>query len=932
MLESKPISKRLIVRALIEFLVLTTVLVATGYFVYNKMDSMLIESLKESVGQQSQSIAYALRERFQHKLDELQMRAELLQQHKKSADELLDIATNGTKTGRSKGILRQDSSVIAGSRLPNDIFQSVSNKLSTNEQVIDYFRGRGLVFAVSFELDGQTCIFYEMFNDEAVQNFYKMMSYNGKGTLIIATTYENWLLLSEGLYPELTTDDYPQYDPIRYAGYDEYIVNHSANFDDTWAEIEHAPLLQGESKTFFADNGVDAFFFFCTFISEEDNLVLSGYVEWDDVVVGIDYIYTIMQLSFLIVLALVFVVVIYMMRTRQAKYFEHEKVVADFANQAKSDFLSNMSHEIRTPINAIMGMDEMILRESKETTTLEYAHNLQNAARSLLSLINDILDFSKIEAGKMEIIPVEYHMSSMLNDLVNMVQARADKKGLKFIVKADKNIPSMLFGDEIRIKQVVTNMLTNAVKYTEKGSVTLKVGFDKIDDENINLCVSVIDTGIGIKQEDIAKLFSAFERIEEERNRTIEGTGLGMNITKQLLTMMGTTLEVSSVYGQGSTFSFKLLQPIVNPEPIGNFEEAYRRSLAQHQKYHERFIAPTAEILVVDDTVMNLTVVKGLLKQTQIKIDTALNGPDALQKVTKKRYDIIFLDHKMPGMDGIETLEKMETLPNNVNKNTTVISLTANAISGAREQYIAAGFKDYMTKPINMTQLENLLIKYLPQDKIKISDKPKEDLDTAQSDISQLPDWLNNIEGLNINKGVQHCGGEEAYLDVLGVFANSIASASKEIKAYYDNADWKNYTTKVHALKSTAKVVGAMELSERAKRLEDAGNSGYINEIQQDTESLLKLYTSYIDKLAPLIQNDSDDSDKPLIEPSELAEAYGAIRDVAASFDYDSLMFVFQSLDEYRLPDDEAERYKQIKEAADKLDWNKLLNLLNDPR
>ena len=191
---------------------------------------------------------------------------------------------------------------------------------------------------------------------------------------------------------------------------------------------------------------------------------------------------------------------------------------------------------------------------------------------------------------------------------------------------------------------------------------------------------------------------------------------------------------------------------------------------------------------------------------------------------------------------------------------------------------------------------------------------------------------MNNIEGLNINKGVQHCGGEEAYLDVLGVFANSIASASKEIKAYYDDADWKNYTTKVHALKSTAKVVGALELSERAKRLEDAGNSGYINEIQQDTESLLKLYTSYIDKLAPLIQNDSDDSDKPLIEPAELAEAYGAIRDVAASFDYDSLMFVFQSLDEYRLPDDEAERYKQIKEAADKLDWNKLLNLLNDPR
>ena len=497
---------------------------------------------------------------------------------------------------------------------------------------------------------------------------------------------------------------------------------------------------------------------------------------------------------------------------------------------------------------------------------------------------------------------------------------------MQFIVDADPELPTILFGDEIRIKQIVTNVLTNAVKYTEKGSVRLIVGYQKKAEDNILLRFSIKDTGIGIKEEDISKLFSAFERIEEKRNRNVEGTGLGMNITQRLLSMMNSKLEVDSVYGEGSTFSFAIEQKVMNWQPIGNFEESYRNSLKQHEEYHEKFTAPKARILVVDDTVMNLTVVKGLLKQTQIQIYTAESGYECLHLVTKHKYDIIFLDHRMPGIDGIETLQKMKVLPHNLNKETPVISLTANAVSGARAEYMKAGFQDYLTKPINAPALETMLIKYLPKEKVVIS---KETIESEQAAAEKaVPEWLKQVEGIDVFAGITHCGGVELYLEALTVFAQSVSTGSKEIENFFENEDWKNYTTKVHALKSSAKVVGAQELSDRAKRLEDAGNSGYINEIKECTPELLGLYKSYETKLAPLCKVEEDNSNKPLIDDVELAEAYETMKEIAASFDYDSLMFVIKSLDEYSLPESEAEKYNQLKEAAAKLDWEAINKLL----
>ena len=602
---------------------------------------------------------------------------------------------------------------------------------------------------------------------------------------------------------------------------------------------------------------------------------------------------------------------------------------AKAASIAKSQFLSSMSHEIRTPINAVLGMDEMILRETQEENTREYAQNIRAAGTTLLGLVNDILDFSKIEAGKMAIIPVEYAVSSLLNDLVNMIRQRAEKKGLQFHVEIPDDMPSILKGDEIRLRQVAVNILTNAVKYTEEGSVTLKLSYKKIGDNRIALTTAVKDTGIGIKKEDIAKLFHAFERIEEERNRTIEGTGLGMNITQKLLEMMGSRLEVESVYGEGSEFSYTVEQEVLNWSPMGNYEESYRRMMATQTAYKESFVAPDAKILVVDDTAMNLTVVRGLLKQTMVQVETVLSGYECLARAEKEHFDLIFLDHRMPGLDGIETLRRLQAMnkkENALNAHTPVVALTANAVSGAREEYIAAGFDDYLTKPIDSHKLEDMLRNMLPQEKVRAAGVvavPAED---------KLPDWLEYVVGLDPHKGVEHCGSVTAYMDALKVFAQSIESNAEEIQRYYDNGDWQNYTTKVHALKSTARVVGAAELSEKARRLEDAGNNCYCDEIETGTAPLLALYRSFASSLSMLMPAEKEAEEKIPISPAELSEAWETLTEIVTSFDYDSLEYMLGELSGYQLPSADAEKLAQIKKAAAVPEWDKLQQLLSIAR
>ncbi len=617
----------------------------------------------------------------------------------------------------------------------------------------------------------------------------------------------------------------------------------------------------------------------------------------------------------------------YIDTVKHEKELESELHIAQARNEAKSQFLSNMSHEIRTPINAILGMNEMILRESEESSTLEYAENIRNAGNTLLGLVNDILDFSKIEAGKMNIIPVDYDLASLLNDLVTMIQTRAEAKGLELAVKVDSGIPDHLHGDEIRIKQAVTNILTNAVKYTEHGTVTISVTYEKYGPENgedqIGLRFSVADTGIGIKQEDISKLFSAFERIEEERNRTIEGTGLGMNITQRLLAMMGSRLEVESEYGKGSIFSFTVKQKVVSPEPIGNYEETYRNTISGRKHYKEKFTAPDANILVTDDTRMNLTVFVSLLKKTMIHIDTAESGNECIALAAKKKYDVIFLDHRMPEKDGIETLQELLAAKDSPNSGTPVICLTANAVSGAKEMYLSAGFNDYLTKPIDPEKLESALIKYLPAE--KVIKAAQTDEDTPEAD---LPGWLRNIEAIDINEGVSRCGGNENYLETLKVYAEDAEDGASLIESLWNERNIPDLTVKVHALKSTSRVVGAMKLGALAEMLEKAGNDGDTDTIAENIDALIAEYRRLGDELSRISGEGENDGNLPLMPPEKLHEAYDALREIAGSFDYDSVLFVMDSLKGYRIPPDEAERFGKLKKAVAKPDWDMIKQVL----
>ncbi|MBP5385589.1 MAG: response regulator [Lachnospiraceae bacterium] len=396
---------------------------------------------------------------------------------------------------------------------------------------------------------------------------------------------------------------------------------------------------------------------------------------------------------------------------------QKQKDIADKANETKSLFLANMSHEIRTPINAVLGMDEMILRESTERSIRSYASDIMSAGKTLLSLINDILDLSKVEAGRMELVPVQYELSSLINDLMNLIRDRAVKKGLKFTVDADPKIPHLLYGDETRIRQCVLNLLTNAVKYTENGSVILHVTGEPKDDTHIMLGFAVEDTGIGMKREDMEKLFSPYKRLEEKRNRAIEGTGLGMSITHHLLKLMGSELKVETEYGKGSNISFLVEQRVEDKTGIGELSARIGEgSREEESNYRELFHAPDARILVVDDTEMNLSVIENLLHKTEIRIDTALSGRDAIMLASSNPYDVIFIDHMMPDMDGIETLQHIRT--EGKNTATPAVALTANAVSGAREMYLNAGFTDYISKPVDGVRLEKKLKSLLPQDKL----------------------------------------------------------------------------------------------------------------------------------------------------------------------------------------------------------------------
>ena len=603
------------------------------------------------------------------------------------------------------------------------------------------------------------------------------------------------------------------------------------------------------------------------------------------------------------------------------------KIAAEKANTAKSRFLSNISHEIRTPINTIMGMNEMILREEHEAVPEAYYNNIMKHARdiefaseSLLSLINDVLDISQIESGKMRLVEQEYDEEEFLRDVINMLRVRSDAKEVRFDVDIDEELPRRLFGDMGKIKQIVLNLLTNALKYTEEGGFDLKVKVLGKDKDSVTIQYSVTDTGQGIKEEDMKYLFNAFESLEEVKNSNIQGSGLGLDISKHFADLMNGELTCESEYGKGSTFTFVVRQIVVDPTEIGFFEEKVEE--AEKGPYIPRFVAPDISILVVDDNPMNLAVIKGLLANTKMYIVTADSGEECLVKLEESQYNLVLLDHMMPGMDGLETCkrirEKYPDLP--------VIALTANYIANGKEYYISKGFTGYLSKPVDGQTLENIIRLYLPDDAVMDSDVD------AVAEFIRLPhgyEWLNDVEGINVDDGIKYSGGAESFVFSLKLFFDTIEENTEVLNKAFSEGDIKLFTIKVHALKSSARIIGAHDLSEKAKWLEDAGKKNDVNYINDHFPEMLAEYKTYVDKLAKFNPT-VDNSNKEPIAEDELMGAIEALKELVPQMDFDSVEMVINDVMEYKLPEEEEQIFNELAKALRTFNWDKMEELLKD--
>ena len=523
---------------------------------------------------------------------------------------------------------------------------------------------------------------------------------------------------------------------------------------------------------------------------------------------------------------------------------------AEAANMAKSSFLANMSHEIRTPINAILGMNEMILREEKDPAIRGYAGNIQASGNSLLSIVSDVLDISKIESGKLEIIPVDYEVNSLISDCCNMAAGRAKAKELELLVECADNVPMKLCGDETHIRQIIVNLLTNAVKYTEKGTVKLIVS-GRFTDGGFVLKVDVSDTGIGISEENLPQLFTQFQRFDLQRNRNIEGTGLGLSIVKRLCDLMSGTITARSVLGSGSTFTVELPQKVVDSTPCGGVNLNYSAG-AEHE-YHHSFEAPEAKILAVDDLPVNLLVIANLLKETRIKIDTAGSGRECLDKCSQQKYDLILMDHMMPEMDGVLTFEKLHGDKSSPNFETPVIMLTANALAGMREQYMDVGFADYVSKPVRGAKLEEAIRRNLPESLIKPA-SPEIPAEAVSTEPSGFADICGAVPELNVNAALQYCcGSAELLNDLLHDFTEN--DHFSDLKAAFEEKRWEDYRRHAHSLKSTSLMIGLTGLSERARASELALKGGCTEFAELNHDSLIEEYSALLGKIKDYLKD-----------------------------------------------------------------------------
>ncbi len=582
------------------------------------------------------------------------------------------------------------------------------------------------------------------------------------------------------------------------------------------------------------------------------------------------------------------------------------------AARMKSDFLANMSHEIRTPMNAVIGMAELALREDLPENARTYIRQIKSSGHALLTIINDILDFSKIESGKMDIVATEYEPLAVIHNVVSMIRTRIGEKNVQLLTDISQNLPSKLYGDSIRFQQILINLLNNAVKFTPKGHVKLLISVRESSEDEIILHAEIADTGSGIKPENLEKIFSSFQQVDSKRNRNIEGSGLGLTITKQLLELMGGSIHVESVYGVGSTFVFDLPQKVIDATPadVSRLDEAVEKIDAEMESF--TFVAPEARVLVVDDNAINLTVTKGLLEPLEMQIDTALSGREAIEKVQQTMYDLVFMDHMMPEMDGVETTHEIRRrFPEYADL--PIIALTANAVNGVQQMFQEEGLNDFVPKPMELNVLVNAVRKWLPKEKMQMRRGEILDVKPQTVERAKLP----QIGDLDIQAAYAKLGSERLFWSVLKEYYRVIGKKCALIQKYWEQHDRKSYTVEVHALKSASRQIGAMRLADAAERLEAAGNAGDDAMIDAQTGALLEKYRSYRDILAPWCaeQEKKEHSDK-LIPDEELHRALDEMQEAVGELDMDAIEAVLERLLQYQFGEEEKVLLERLQEAA----------------
>lgn len=610
--------------------------------------------------------------------------------------------------------------------------------------------------------------------------------------------------------------------------------------------------------------------------------------------------------------------------TEQMEQLVLLKDEAEAANEAKSNFLANMSHEIRTPMNAILGMSEIVLRSQLNESQRKSIEQVQSAAKSLLSIINDVLDFSKIESGKLEITEDKYRISDIISDVQYILSTCIKNKDLEFKILLDTEIPPCLYGDDVRIRQILINLGNNAIKFTEHGNVTITIDYDSAEDSKyILLRISVKDTGIGIRQEEQERLFDAFLQVDGRRNRKIEGTGLGLSICKALVDLMGGTISVQSEYGKGSEFTVVIPQKIVEEEA-----EKEEDMTVLDVNHDDNFSAAGAKVLVVDDNLMNLSVIEGLLEPLKIQVETAQSGAEAISILEHTTdYNLIFMDHMMPEMDGIEATKRIRNLDGEYYKNVPIIAFSANAVSGVGEMFMKNGMNDFLSKPIDMKQMESILRKWLYKIIMPKENQPSE---TESVEVAVLDEEVSKlmIPGIDVEIAIQCSGSEVIFRKLLQIFYDTLSEKVELIQQLEQEEDIQRYIIEVHGLKSAARLVGAVELASQAEYLERCGKEDNIQEIHTKTPSFLEFYLSYKEKLQPFVKIDTGEK-KPLLPKEKLLSMLSELRDCLKDFNIDRADNIMEEIGGYSHEEEFEKIFHDLRDSVENIEYDISTELLD---